>query len=392
MPELLTSDPNVADALLDMSNVLRAADLGGRGAASLSRMFRVGEALAALNGTDEVKLFGVADRSLLDRPDLITDLRHQRLLRQWEADGLILVAGRADNPLLQIAEETGLPIITRDRFVGHRREYPWLDGSEDAVLEPTGDSSGTVRLRYLTLEPKYDWEISISEERDLFVQQGLQRRSEALGRYWKCPEERCPRHDPKNSRIILLPRRHSGRLICDLHGLEMIDLGPRPQAAQLKIMLDGQERGRFTVTEGEPVTVGRAADGISLRDLLDHDTVRDVSRLHLRLDFNDGRLTVTDTSRNGTRLIFRNGISVELHWDSRPFSVGDRAEFHPGLELVRSGRRYPSELQVRGWIPRPRTDEEVSELTMAGRLDLDRRPGPDPGTGPGPETGPVTPG
>jgi hypothetical protein len=369
MPELLTNDPNVADALLDMSNILRAADLGGRGAASLSRMFRVGEALASFYGADQVKLFGVADRSLLDRPDLISDFRHQQMLRRWETDGLILVEGKADNPLLQIAEETGLPIITRDRFVGHRREYRWLDGSEDAVLEPTGDGQGGVRLRRVTLEQKYEWEISIGEERDLFVQQGLLRRREALGRYWKCPEQRCPRHDPKNSRIVLLPRRRGGRLICDLHGLDMIDLGPRPQAAQLKIMHDGQERGRFTVTEGAPVTVGRSADGINLLDLVDRDVVRDVSRFHLRLEFDEGRLTITDTSRNGTTLIFRNGAELELRDDSRPFSAGDRAQFHPGLEIVRSGRRYPSELQVRGWIPLPRTDDEPSELTVIGRLD-----------------------
>lgn len=367
MAELLTNDPNVADALLDMSNILRAADLGGRGGADLSRMYRVGEALAELYRTDQVKLFGVADRSLLDRPDLASD-RHRRFLRQWERDGLILVEGKADTPLLQIAEETGLPIITRDRFVGHRREFRWLDGSEDAVLEPTGDGNGGVRLRPLTLEQKHEWEISISEEHDLFVQQGLLRRREVLGRFWKCPEQRCPRHDPKNSRIILLPRRRGGRLICDLHGLDMIDAGPRPQAAQLKIMHDGRERGRFTVTEGTPVTVGRSADGINLCDLLDRETVRDVSRFHLRLDFNEGRLTVTDTSRNGTTLIFRNGSVIELREDTRPFSAGDRAQFHPGLEIVRSGRRYPSELQVRGWIPQPRTDSELSELTVIGRI------------------------
>lgn len=373
MPDLLTNDPRLADALLDMSNVARAADLGGRGGADLSRLYRVGEALAALYGTGEVRLFGVADRSLLDREDLASD-RHRRRLRQWEADGLILVEGRADNPLLQIAEETGLPIITRDRFVGHRREYRWLDGSEDAVLEPTGDGQGGVRLRHLTLEQKYDWEISVSEEHDLFVQQGLLRRQEVLGRFWKCPEQRCPRHDPMNSRIILLPRRRGGRLICDLHGLDMLDLGPRPQAAQLKIMLDGQERGRFTVTEGSPVAVGRTPDGVDLRDFVDRAVVRDVSRLHLRLDFSDGKLTVTDTSRNGTTLIFRNGTAMELHAATRPFSAGDRAQFHPGLELVRSGRRYPSELQVRGWVPRQRSDDEPSELTMIGRLDPDAWP------------------
>lgn len=372
MPELLTHDPNLADALVDMSNVLRDRGLGGGGQANLTRLDRVGDALAALYGASGVRLFGVADRSLLDRPGLFPSLRQSMTLRQWESERLILVEGKADIPLLQIAEETGLPIITRDRFVGHRREFLWLDGCDDAVLAPETGEDGEVRLTHLRLEKKTDWEISFSEEHDLFVQQGLVRRREALGRFWKCPEPRCPRHDPVNSHIVLLPRRRGERLICDLHGLDMIDLGPRPRAAQLKIMYEGRERGRFTVTEGEPVIVGRApegANGVSLRDLLDHDLVRDVSRSHLRFDLTDGLLTITDISRNGTRLIPRKSARRDLRGDTRPFSAGDRARFHPGLEIVRSGRRYPSELEVRGWIPEQREADESPEITMATYLD-----------------------
>ena len=46
MSDLLINDPNWADALLDMSNVLRDSRLGGRGPADLVRLERVGEALA----------------------------------------------------------------------------------------------------------------------------------------------------------------------------------------------------------------------------------------------------------------------------------------------------------------------------------------------------------
>jgi hypothetical protein len=46
MSDILINDPNRADALLDMSNVLRNKRLGGRGPADLARLERVGEALA----------------------------------------------------------------------------------------------------------------------------------------------------------------------------------------------------------------------------------------------------------------------------------------------------------------------------------------------------------
>ena len=170
---------------------------------------------------------------------------------------MILVAGKADIPLLQIAAETGLPIITSDRFGGHRREFPWLDGSDDAVLEPRANRRGRVFLQHITLTPKTDWEMSVSEERDLLIQQGLSQHVEALGRYWGCPEPRCPRHDPRTSPFVLLPVANGSSLVCDQHRLDMVDLGLRPRLAQLKVMQNGLERHRFTVTQDDPLFVGR---------------------------------------------------------------------------------------------------------------------------------------
>src|ERR1035441_9603521 len=109
---MLINDPNRADALLDMSNILRNTRLGGRGPADLVRLKGVGEALAALYGAATIAMFGVADRSLLTQSGLFLDSRQRRTLRDWEESRLILVAGKADVPLLQMAGETGLPIIT----------------------------------------------------------------------------------------------------------------------------------------------------------------------------------------------------------------------------------------------------------------------------------------
>jgi hypothetical protein len=345
MSDMLTSDPNWADALLDVSNILRNTRLGGHGPADLVRLERVGEALATLYGATEIAMFGVADSNLLTQSGLFLDSWQRRVLRGWVESRLIFEAGKADIPLLQMAEETGLPIITGDRFGGHRREFPWLDGSDDAVLEPQVDRYGGVSLRHVTLTPKADWEMSVSEERDLLVQQGLGRRTEILDRYWSCPEPRCARHDPTISSFVLLPVERGHRLICDQHGLVMTDMGPRPRVAQLKIMKDGREQHRFSVTRREPVIVGRTRGPGDLSPFIDETILRRVSRTHLRFDLDSDRLTITDLSRHGTALILRNGTRIDLrHVTTHSFTVGDRAQIHPSVEIIRSGRRYPSEL------------------------------------------------
>lgn len=342
MPEFLVGDPDHADALVDMSNVVRDMALGGRGLADLVRLEHVGAALARLEGATAA-MFGVADASLFTRK-LFADSGQWRRLGEWKNSGLILVAEKADVPLLQLAEETGLPVISGDRFGGHRREFPWLDGSVDAVLEPYAGRPGQVALRHVTLGKLADWNESAREEHDLLVQQGLSQRTEVLGRYWSCPEPRCPRHDPARSRFVLLPRARGERLVCDQHGLEMRDAGPRPRVAQLKLMLNGRERHRFSVIQGRPVKVGRSREGIDVSPFADEAAASRVSRKHLEFRLDASRLTVTDMSRRGTVLVRRDGTRLEFKDATRPFLVGDRAQIAPGLEIIRSGRRYPSEL------------------------------------------------
>lgn len=365
MPDMLTDDPGRADALVDLSNVLRNTALGGHGLADLVRLERVGKALAELYGAARTAMFGVADANLLAQRELFADPGQRRRLRDWKESRLILVAGKADIPLLQIAGETGLPIITGDRFVGHRREFPWLDGSDNAVLEPRAGRRGEVFLRHVTLEPKAEWDKSIREELDLLVQQGLSRRVEALGRYWSCPDPRCPRHDPVRGPFVLLPVARGGRLVCDQHGLEMRDLGPRPRVAQLKVMRDGRERHRFTVAEERSVIVGRSPEGIDLSPFLGEAERLRVSRRHLRFSVDAEQLTVTDMSRHGTVLILRDGTRRDLRRASRAFTVGDRAQVRPGLEIIRSGRRYPAELPGYGWdLPQPGGRLQETNLTL----------------------------
>jgi hypothetical protein len=363
LTDVLTNSPAVADALVDMSNIVRDQRLGGHGEADLTRLRRVRSALADLYNDQSVRMFGVADQSLLERTGMFLDPTQRRTLRDEAGNGLFLVAGKADIPLLQIADETGLPIITRDKFDGHRREFPWLDGSDDAILEPRVDRRGTISLLPITLESRDDWRLSMKEEDDLLTQQGLKRHAEALDRLWSCPEPRCPRHDPKNAPYVLLPRAVGGKLVCDQHGLAMTDMGPRPRVIHLKIMLDGEEWRRLAVSEDEPVTIGRSPGLGDLSKAMDETALRGVSREHLRFEMGSG-LTVTDTSRNGTVLILRDGRRIDLHQASHPFTVRDRAQIRAGLEIIRSGRRYPAELANRRRMTGPPGGEPPAPTTL----------------------------
>jgi hypothetical protein len=362
MSDILVNDVDRADALVDLSNVLRNTRLGGYGTADLVRLERVGAALNALYESTEAAMLGVADSSLLTAPGLFLDHRQRRTLRDWGDTGLIQATGKADDLLLQIAEETGLPIITGDRFGGYRYEYPWLNDSDDAVLEPRVDHYGNVFLQHVTLERREAWMESRSIEKDLLVQQGLTGKVEVLGRYWSCPEPRCARHDPANRPFILLPLLRRGRLVCEQHDLVMVDLGPRPRVAQLKIMLGGQVKDRFLVTAGQPVTVGRSGQGIDVSPFVDGPALSRVSRTHLRFNLDADCLTITDESRNGTKLILRDGSRINFRRATRSFNLGDRAQICQGLEIIRSGRRYPTELAADRAYPQGPFDSPTGQV------------------------------
>ncbi|WP_405142839.1 FHA domain-containing protein [Sphaerisporangium sp. NBC_01403] len=350
MDDHLTADIDRADALVDLSNIVRSSRLGSRGAADLTSLHRVAEALAELYSAANIALYAVSDQSLV-RGGLFNDPGQLRLVRRWRDDRLIEVESKADVRLLQIAEVTGLPIITSDRFRGHRREFPWLDGRDDVVLEPYTAPDGRIALRHIMLTPVPAWDLSASEEGDLLVQQGLgtgrKPRFDVLERLWGCPDTRCFRHDPRRSPYVLLPRWRDGRVFCDQHGLDMVDLGSRPLAVQVKLLKNDREVQRFTVLEDSEVVIGRQPPlgGLNVSPWLDSAERLQVSRSHLVLLLEGERLSVRDTSANGTLLALKDGTEVMLHrGGEHRVNLGDRITLLPGLELVRSGRRFPAEL------------------------------------------------
>ena len=206
-------------------------------------------------------MFGIADTNLLARGELFVDPGAAAAAAKLEGIAADSRCGQGGHPVVADSGRDGLAYTTTgDRFVGHRREFPWLDGSDDAVLEPRAGRRGEVFLRHVTLEPKAEWDKSIREELDLLVQQGLSRRVEVLGRYWSCPDPRRPRHDPVRGPLCYCRWPRTGRLVCDQHGLEMRDLGPRSRGGPAEGHAGRQRTAPLHRRPG-PARAGRTVPG-----------------------------------------------------------------------------------------------------------------------------------
>ncbi|WP_438489289.1 FHA domain-containing protein [Streptomyces sp. S186] len=353
--------PGAADQaafLVDLSNVVRERSLGGPAARSLHRFRLVVEALGRLTGDPDVPVYPVADKSLLGEAREFADPGDVRTLRRWINSGLVEQAGDADQRILELMELTSAAhtrAVTNDRFGAYRRVFPWIQGNTDRFLKPVAGPSGTVRLIPLHMGTRTEAEISRSDELAAFKKQELLKSSgqpltRVVNRFWRCPEPRCTVYDPRGGRV-LLPRMLGGVPSCEVHRLALADAGPRPAMAQLKAMIHGVCKGRYTVEEGSQTGVGRnPVNGIVLYSLLPSDVAGRVSREHVVVSAQSGILLVRDVSRCGTRMRTAGRRGRMGPWkdlppgQDRPFGPGDEVELAPGVLLTRSGRRFPAEL------------------------------------------------
>jgi FHA domain len=365
----LTPDILNADFLVDLSNIVRA---GAR--PSLVRFDRLLDALAERENDHGILVYPVADRSLLAPGLLPTEDRRE--VKAWQRDRLVDVVDHADERLLELAELTGLPVISADRFRGHRAEHPWLQGNTDQFIEPHVTASGQLTLVPVDLGVLDEWEISRHEERDQLNQQGLlagrrrQPRYDILDRAWRCPDKRCSLYDHTRGDFVMLPRVRNGMPTCEIHGLELIDNGPRPTTVQLKLHVDGTYVQRFTIQTGTEVPVGRApATGIDLTPWLHKNRARLVSRHHFTLLTHGSQLVVRDESTNGTKIYraSRGGRAaheiVLRRGDRRQLANGDSVSCCAGISLTRSGRKFPSEIARNDAIRSNRPDEAPPTMT-----------------------------
>ncbi|WP_327072980.1 FHA domain-containing protein [Kitasatospora purpeofusca] len=355
----LATSADRADYLVELSNIVRRTDFGGPAPRSLHRLGLVVDALVRLTGDRDVAVYCVADRSLLGGRREFTEPGDAPTLARWVAEGLVEEVPDADERVLEIAGMTGIQVVTGDYYDDHRIEHPWIQGNTWQFLRPEPVGRGVVRLAPLDMGHRTGAEISKKMELSALKKQGLLTAArkplvEVVGRAWRCPDARCSLYSVHRGGRVMLPRMRGGVPTCELHGTPLLDDGARPGAAQVKLVLDGECVGRYTLDEGARTEVGRApgtADGIGLAGLLPAERAARVSRRHLLLAVRGGAVVVRDTSTYGSRIRVAGRRGHLGPWEpfaaagtDRPFRPGDEVELTPGLVLTRSGRRFPAEL------------------------------------------------
>lgn len=302
------------DAVIDVSNVCWSPYLPpeGQRRPHWHRLELVMAAWRSLHG-DDVRFHLVADDSLW-RTLNSGDLREfRRLYRDQE----LTTRPVADPLILEAARDHNLHVITRDHYVDHRAEHPWIARSPERFHCWT-TVDGEVRIEPLGIVAHSAQTLSIAiEVKDLKRTTRLDsknpRHRKILGTRWKCGNVLCPEAGQWQDQLLVWPAvAPDGAALCPSCGSRLIDLGPRDPLYEFVVenRASGEEIMRFPLEVDSAVIVGRGAwlKGI---DLESHHTyfpsVMQVSRRHLLLRMEhvntSWRLVVVDLgSRNGTKV------------------------------------------------------------------------------------------
>ena len=354
MEKHLTSDPEIADALVDLSNVVRQPNIGPPGLRVLHRFRLVLDALARRLKDRNVLVYAVVDESLRRGVHEFRDARDALLLQNWAHRGLVEEVPVADPRLLELCELFGHPVISQDTYVDHRDRHPWIQGDTTHFLMPVPARGRTVELRERDMGYRSPHEVSRAKEASEFNANGLlvgrrKPNTGVLRRYWRCPVPGCTLYDRTTGRTVAVPRMVRGRPYCRKHRRELEDDGPRAATVSLKVLVDDACVKRFTLEAGGTVPVGRApADGVPLWGVIPDELARQVSRRHLEVRVEEDRVCVRDVSTHGSRL--RRPTAHGERWTALPTDTftqlnhGDVVELVPGVRLTRSGRRFPREI------------------------------------------------
>jgi hypothetical protein len=317
----LTTDPAMARAVVDLSEVARYADLDGGRPASLLRLGLVIDALGRHVAEEEVPVYAVAPRALLSDADLTSNER--MVVRRWADDGVVEVVPELDDRVLEVAELIGLPVLSRSRAEQFRDRRPWVD-EPGRLLAAVPGAGGPVLVA------------RVGRGEVPAVGEPSPMGAKLLARVWRCPESNCSNFGGGDSDSPFAdmrkltspvaqppPTLKAGVPTCPRHGTRLSDAGPRPAVEVLSVRIDDVIRRRFVVSADKPVVVGRApgssdsprgpkdqapvpgtapegGDGVMLGQWLTDDARKWISRGHARFALDGEDLTVQDVSTNGT--------------------------------------------------------------------------------------------
>ena len=182
----LTTESALAQAVVDLGHVAWYDALDGGRPVSLLRAGLLVDALSRHIGDDAVMVYAVASRDLLTDADLTS--KERMVLGRWAGDGMIEVVPVMADRVPEVADITGLPVITMDGFPGLERRYSWLRGQPERVLQLVPAEGGA---RILGGHP-----VPVANPEG--------RGAALLSRIWRCPRRDCP--DVRRP-----PRQYAGR-------------------------------------------------------------------------------------------------------------------------------------------------------------------------------------
>jgi hypothetical protein len=341
----LSTDPALARAVVDLSEIVRYADLDGGRPASSVRLGLVVDALSRYLAEENVPVYVISPRGLLSDTDLTSNER--MVIRRWADDGKVEVVPVLDDRVFEVAELLGLPVLTRTRGEQYRGRRQWIDEPGRLLAAVAGEGGTPVLVsRVGRGDPARQPERSPMGER-------------LLSRVWSCPESNCtsfgtgadadsPFADMRTFTSPVAqppPAIRAGTPSCPRHGTKLKDAGPRPAVEVLSVRIDGVVRQRFVVSTEAPVVVGRAPEGgkgVMLGQWLTEDARKWISRGHVQFTLRtDGTLLAQDVSTNGTGI--RPGGSENdddrltlSRNESRPLAASDVVELYAGVNVGRS--------------------------------------------------------
>lgn len=377
----LTTDVTLAQAVVDLGEVARFAELDGGRPATLIRLGMAVDALSRYLIDAGAMLYAVVDRELLSEPGLTA--KERMVLGRWADDGLVEVTSGVAGRAVEIADLTGLPLLARRPHAELAERFPWLRDNPERVLRlvPRAGSAVLSPADGAEVDPRAARAVAVgtapvgdrsTADRaglpDGFAARGVQRLSHTmvvrrrfvraapsdlgaalLAREWRCEHDGCPAFGTRREIGQPLPRLRQDVPACPRHASPLRDVGARGPAYAISVVVDDLARRRFVVRADRAVSVGAAESDdpalVSVAEWAHQAAKAWIGPVHVRLEVGaDGALLVTDVSRTGTVIWRRSGPedagrTAWLRGSSAPLGDWDSVEVYTGFELVRGDRR-----------------------------------------------------
>jgi hypothetical protein len=338
----LATDVLLTQAVVDVGPVAFMTALGGARDVNMLRLGMVVDALAQHLGEGAVMLYPVAARGLLADQDLTS--KERMVLGRWADDGLIEVVPDAAERALEVADLSGLPLITAVDLRGHAGRYSWIQHRPDRIWQMVPQQGGARLVGPVPTGPTTPDGPGAT----------------LLARTWRCSRPECPSFGTRRLRGQPVAHLRSGVPSCPRHGEPLENVGPRPAGQALAVMINNSVRLRFAAWAERPVAVGRAPDDpvcVELGPMLEGEAARQISRNHAVFELRpDGTLMVTDISTNGTVVRRRPAPlapaePVELE-RGRPYALSpwDTVQLYTGVEVCRADRHLIRSLAPPGSV------------------------------------------